>query len=126
VTAYHSGRGSRQDSAKLYWALAALVVFLIASSLVALLAVSPAEQLRAGVFIAFTASATVFLRAIFVLVADSELSSHMMIAAVLATVIGWIIVSTNWGLYREKEQLVLILVVSMAMLLVALILFLTS
>jgi len=50
----------------------------------------------------------------------------MMIAAVLATVIGWIIVSTNWGLYREKEQLVLILVVSMAMLLVALILFLTS
>jgi len=116
----------QRDRARLWWAVAAVVFFTAAAVYLALAAVEPSEDLRAGIFTVFSASVTVFIRAILILVGDAQLSSDMMIAAVLASVIGWLVVITNAGAFQFVEAQLLILSVSMTMLLVALILLLSS
>ncbi len=115
-----------RDRRRFRLALAAILVFVAAGLIAISLATTPAAQLRAGVFIVFTLSVTVFLRAVHILVVDRDLSHEMLIASLLSAVIGWLVVIMNWGFYSEKDQLILILVVSMTMLLVALVFLLTS
>ncbi len=115
-----------RDKRRFWLALSAIFVFVAAGLIAISLATTPAAQLRAGVFIVFTLSVTVFLRAILILLVDRDLSHEMLVTSLLAAVIGWLIVMMSWGYYSEKDQLILILVVSMTMLLVALVLLLTS